>query len=106
MTPVMCPRGGYPAVRFRRGWCTVSTVGVDHVKQLLESDDEDPIVVLLRGRPLVIAASEQDTEEYRGALFVASRRGVLDQVGDPGSSQPELERLATILNDMVDHLGA
>jgi hypothetical protein len=84
----------------------VSTVDVATVRRLLESDDEDPVVVLLRGKPLVIAAREQDSEEYRGALLVASRRGVLDQTGDPGDSEPELARIATILSDMADRLGA
>jgi hypothetical protein len=84
----------------------VSTVDVATVRRLLESDDEDPVVVLLRGKPLVIAAREQDSEEYRGALLVASRRGVLDQTGDPGDSGPELARIATILSDMADRLGA
>ncbi len=84
----------------------MSTVGVDAVKRLLESDREDPVLVLLQGRPRVIAAHEQDAEEYRGALFVASRRSVLEQTGDPGDSPPELERLAAVLSDMADRLGA
>jgi hypothetical protein len=88
------------------GWCTVSTVGVEDVRRLLDADDEDPIIVLLQGKARVIAASEQDADEYRGALFVASRRSVLEQGGHPGDSEPELARIATILSDMADRLGA
>ena len=84
----------------------MSTVDVDDVRRLLESGHEDPVLVLVRGRPQVIAAHEQDTEEYRGGLFIASRRSVLEQSGDPGDSPQELERLATILSDMADRLGA
>jgi hypothetical protein len=84
----------------------VTTVDVDDVQRLLGSDHDDPVLVLLEGRPQVIAAADQDAEEYRGALFIASRRSVLDQSGDPGNSAPELERLATILSDMADRLGA
>ncbi|GAB1513161.1 hypothetical protein [Actinophytocola sp. KF-1] len=50
----------------------------------------------------MIAARDQDAGEYRGALFVASRRSVLAQAGDP----PDPERLAAILSDMADRLGA
>jgi hypothetical protein len=89
-----------------KGWCTVSTVDVDDVKRLLVSDHEDPVLVLLQGKTRVIPAREQETEEYHGALFVASRSNLLDQVGDPGDSPPELERLAAILSDMADRLRA
>jgi hypothetical protein len=30
----------------------------------------------------------------------------MEQTGDPGDSPPNLERLATILSDMADRLGA
>ena len=83
----------------------MSTVDVDDVKRLMTAEHEDPVLVLLRGRPRVIAAGDQDAEEYRGALFVASRRSVLEQTGDPGDSPPELERIAAILSDMADRLG-
>lgn len=84
----------------------MSTVDIDDVKQLMTSGHEDPVLVLLQGQPRVIAAHEQDAEENRGALFVASRRSVLEQTGDPGDSPQELERLATILSDTADRLGA
>ncbi len=84
----------------------MSTVDVDDVKRLMQSDHEDPVLVLLRGQPRVIAAQDQDTEENRGALFVASRRSVLEQAGDPGESAPELASIATMLSDMADRLGA
>ncbi|MBB4906124.1 hypothetical protein [Actinophytocola algeriensis] len=84
----------------------MTTVDVEVVERLLKSEVEDPVVVLLQGQPQVIAAHEQDTEEYRGALFVASRRSLLDQLGDPRDSPPELERIAAILSDMADRLGA
>lgn len=84
----------------------MSTVDVDDVRRLLKSDHEDPVLVLRQGQPRVIAAHDQEAEEYRGALFVASRRSILEQTGNPGDSPPELERLATILSDMADRLGA
>ena len=72
----------------------------------MESDHDDPVLVLLHGQPRVIDAQDQDAEENRGALFVASRRSVLEQTGDPGDSPPELSRIATILSDMADRFGA
>ncbi len=84
----------------------MSTVDVDDVKRLMASDHEDPVLVLLHGQPRVIDAQDQDAEENRGALFVASRRGVLEQAGAPGNAPAELERIATVLSDMADRLGA
>ena len=84
----------------------MNTVDVDDVRRLMTSEHEDPVLVLLQGQARVIAADDEDDDEHRGALFVASRRSVLDQFGDPGDSPPELARLATILSGMADRLGA
>ena len=79
----------------------MATVGVDDVRRLLHSDQEDAVLVLLQGRPVVITAREQETDAYRGALFIASRRNLLDQ-----GSAADVERLAAVLSDMADRLGA
>ncbi|MFC4852774.1 hypothetical protein [Actinophytocola glycyrrhizae] len=84
----------------------MSTVDVDDVRQLLDSDQEDPVMVLRQGKPLVIPAREQEAEEYRGTLFLTSRRTLLDQAGQQGTSLPEMQRLAVTLSAMADQLGA
>jgi hypothetical protein len=84
----------------------MGTVDVAVVQQLLESDQEDPVLVLLRGKPVVIAAAEQDAGEYRGALFLTSRRTLVEQAGRQGTSLPDRERLAATLSEMADLLGA
>jgi hypothetical protein len=84
----------------------MGTVDAVVVQRLLESDQEDPVLVLLRGKPVAIAAGEQDTDEYRGALFLTSRRTLVEQAGRQGDSLPDRERLAAALSEMADLLGA
>jgi hypothetical protein len=83
----------------------MGTVDVEDVRQLLNSDEEDPVLVLRQGKPLVIPAGRQEADEYRGSLFIASRRSILHQTGQQGTSLPELERLAAVLSEMADRLG-
>jgi hypothetical protein len=84
----------------------MGTVDAVVVRRLLESDQEDPVLVLLRGKPVVIAASEQDTDEYRGALFLTSRRTLVEQAERQGTALPDRESLAAALSEMADLLGA
>jgi NADH dehydrogenase len=84
----------------------MSTVDVTDVQQLLDSTQEDPVLVLRQGKPMVIAAHEQEADEYRGSLFLTSRRTLLGQAGQQGGSQPDMERLAAALSAMADQLGA
>jgi hypothetical protein len=84
----------------------MSTVEAADVRRLLDSDREDPVLVLVRGRAEVIAAGEQDTDEYRGALLITSRRTLLEQAGNQRDSLPDEEHLATTLSEMADRLGA
>jgi hypothetical protein len=82
-----------------------ATIEATDVRRLLDSDLSDPVLVLRAGKPHVIASADQDSEEYRGTLFIASRRALLEQTGDPGDSPQELERLAAVLTQMADRLG-
>lgn len=82
----------------------MSTIDVSDVRRLLDSDQEDAVLVLREGAPHVIPSAEQDSPDYRGTLFLTSRRALLDQAGEP-ESEPELERLATMLSEMADRLG-
>lgn len=82
----------------------MSTIDVSDVRRLLDSDQEDAVLVLRAGTAHVIAGQEQESPEYRGTLFLTSRRALLEQAGEP-ESEPELERLATMLSEMADRLG-
>jgi hypothetical protein len=81
------------------------TVTVDDVRRLFAAEVDDPVLVLRAGRAEVIDAGEQQSDEYRGSLFIASRRVLLEQTGAPADSEPELRRLAATLSEMADRLG-
>jgi NADH dehydrogenase len=81
------------------------TVGADDVRRLFDSDLDDPVLVLLAGRPEVIDAGEQHSDRYEGSMLIASRRLLLDQAGGPPEGEPEFQRLATTLSELVDRLG-
>lgn len=53
----------------------------------------------------VIAAAEQDSVDYRGALFLTSRETLVDHAGDGAGSDSELERSAAMLTELADRLG-
>ena len=84
----------------------MSTVDVEDVQRLLDSEHENPVMVLRQGKALVIPAGEQESDDYRGTLFLTSRRTLLEQAGPQGDSPPDLERLAVTLSAMADQLGA
>ncbi|WP_423509519.1 hypothetical protein [Streptomyces xinghaiensis] len=45
----------------------------EHVRDLLRSPDQQPVLVLLEGREQVVPAAELDGDRYRGALEIISR---------------------------------
>lgn len=79
------------------------TISATDVRRLLEADAADAVLVLVQGRTAVVSAGQLDTEEYRGALQVATR----SDLGDHGTelSEHELEEEAAKLDAAVANLG-
>lgn len=84
---------------------TMSTIEPSDVRQLLESDLDDPVLVLLAGKPRVVADSARDDDEFRGAMRIVSRDELVSMSGVHEAAEPDLERLAVVLSDTVDKLG-
>ncbi|AWT52757.1 hypothetical protein [Mycolicibacterium smegmatis] len=83
------------------------TISADDVRRLLEADAPDAVLVLIQGRTAVIPATELETDEYRGALQVATRSDLGRSGGDRGAdlSDHELEEEAAKLEAAVANLG-
>ena len=82
------------------------TVGVDDVRRLLASPEPGAALVVIEGRVDIATPSELDTDEYRGALQVATRQEVVRRAGGEELSDRELAEQAEELDTAVRNLGA
>ncbi|MDX1887730.1 hypothetical protein [Mycolicibacterium sp. 120270] len=78
----------------------------DDVKQLLESDDPEAVLVLIEGRVEVITPREIESPQYRGALQVVSRDELIKRTDGADLCQRDLEEQAALLDSTVSELGA
>jgi hypothetical protein len=83
----------------------MATIEPADVQRLLESDVDEPVLVLLGGKAQVVPDAARDDAEFRGALRIVSRGELQSMSGVEEASEPELERLAVVLSDVVDNLG-
>jgi hypothetical protein len=81
------------------------TIGADDVRQLLASQDADAALVVLEGRAAVVAPADLNSDEYRGALQVATREELVQRVGHAELSDRELAEQAEELDTAVRNLG-
>jgi hypothetical protein len=81
------------------------TIGADDVRQLLASQDADAALVVLEGRAAVVAPADLDSEEFRGALQIATREELVQRVGHAELSDRELAEQAEELDTAVRNLG-
>lgn len=77
----------------------------DHVKQLLESDDPEAVLVLIEGRVEVITPREIESPQYRGALQVVSRDELIKRTDGADLSQHDLDEQASLLDSTISELG-
>jgi hypothetical protein len=80
------------------------TISTDDVRRLLLSNDPGSVLVLVEGRPEVIAMSQLGSDEYRGALEVVSRDDLARRLGDAPSEHDVAEQ-ASLLDSTVSELG-
>jgi hypothetical protein len=80
-------------------------ISADDVRQLLQDENPDAVLVVLEGRTAVIAQSESDTPQYRGALQVITRDDLLQRIGAADLSDRVIEEQAAILDTTVAELG-
>src|SRR4029079_5983773 len=76
----------------------IVTISPDNVRQLLEDESPDAVLVLIEGRAEVISQSESDSDAYRGALQVVSRDDLLQRIGGADLSDRLIEEQAAILD--------
>lgn len=79
-------------------------ISPDDVRRLLAAD-ADALLVLVEGRAEVIPAGALDSDDYRGALTVASRNELIDQVGSDTPSDHEIDEQAARLDATISNLG-
>jgi hypothetical protein len=80
------------------------TISSDDVRRLLAAE-ADAVLVLIAGRPEVVAAAAVDSAAFRGALTVATREQVIERVGSAEPSEHELAEQAASLDTMISNLG-
>ncbi|WP_158895929.1 hypothetical protein [Amycolatopsis anabasis] len=83
----------------------METVTTTDVRELLESKQPDPNLVLLEGRVTVVPAKELEGGCHPGALYVVSRKALTDRLGRREFSAHDLEVIAGNLNSAVSNLG-
>jgi hypothetical protein len=81
------------------------TISPDDVRQLLGAPEPDAVLVLIAGRPEVISAAAADSDDFRGALTVATREQLIERVGSAELSEHELAEQASSLDAMIANLG-
>jgi NADH dehydrogenase len=80
------------------------TISPDDVRQLLQAD-ADAVLVLIEGRAQVIAGTQVNSDDFRGALEVIAKRDLLERVGSSDLSDHEAAEQAASLDAMVSELG-
>jgi len=78
----------------------------EHVMALLESDADEPTLVVVSGAAAVVPASALATDECRGAIEVISREDLVAQLGTDVASGHDLEAIAARLDADVTRVGA
>jgi hypothetical protein len=78
----------------------------EQVKALLESDADEPILVVVSGSAAVVPASALATDRWRGALEIITREDLVAQLGTDAGSGRDLEAIAARLDAAVTRLGA
>lgn len=80
-------------------------ISPEDVRQLLNSDEPDPSLVLLQGKVEVVSAQQLRDGKYAGALHITSREELLDRVSRGEFSDRDLAEVASSLDTVVSHLG-
>jgi hypothetical protein len=80
-------------------------ISADDVRQLLQDENQDAVLVLIEGRTEVIGKGDADSPPYRGALEVISRDDLLQRIGGADLSDRVIEEQASILDATVSELG-
>ena len=81
------------------------TIGAEDVRQLLASPEASAALVVIEGRAAVVAPADLDSDDYRGALQVATRQELVQRVGHADLSERELAEQAEELDTAVRNLG-
>lgn len=80
------------------------TITVDHLRELLDTQDGDAIIGLVGGEVRVIHADDRDADDNRGAIEVISRENLVERLGgDP--SEDELQARAEELTAATELQG-
>jgi hypothetical protein len=80
-------------------------ISVDDVKQLLQHDDPEALLVLIEGRAEIITPREADSPQYRGALQVISRDDLIKRTSGAEVSDHDLAEQAALLDSTISELG-
>jgi hypothetical protein len=80
-------------------------ISADDVRQLLQDENADAVMVVIEGRAQVIPQGEIDEPQYLGALHVISRDDLLQRIGAQDLSDRVFSEQAAILDATVSELG-
>lgn len=83
----------------------MATVHTEHVPRLLDSAEDDAVLVLHEGRVDVVPESALAEPRYRGALRVAGREDLGLPRGSDRLSEEDAGAVANRLSTVVDNLG-
>ncbi|OBJ53108.1 hypothetical protein [Mycobacterium sp. 1423905.2] len=81
------------------------TVEAEDVRRLLDSSDEDAVLILIEGRTEVVTPDQLESDDYRGALQIATRQDVVERAGGTDLSDREFAEQAEDLDTAVRNLG-
>jgi hypothetical protein len=82
------------------------TVNAEDVRRLLDAQEADAALVAIEGRIEVVTPAQLESDDYRGALQIATRDDVVQRAGGSELSDRELAEQAEDLDTAVRNLGA
>jgi hypothetical protein len=82
------------------------TVNAEDVRRLLDAREADAALVAIEGRIEVVTPAQLESDDYRGALQIATRDDVVQRAGGSELSDRELAEQAEDLDTAVRNLGA
>ncbi|MFD6418288.1 hypothetical protein [Streptomyces sp. NPDC060194] len=76
------------------------------VRDLLDEREDDASLVLLAGDAQVVDRTALDSDAFRGAAVLVTRRDLVERLGTTTPTPDELTRLVAALRDTIGKLGA
>lgn len=77
-----------------------------HIRAMLRLREQHPMLIISRGRALVVTEEEARSPQHEGALHIAAYEDIAERIGPGTPSDQQINFVAQALNEAVRTLGA